>query len=627
MLKPKEIVRNEVYSSKERVREKLRETATNETKDSIEEYGGDKLDEGVYYVKEKSVEAADDIAGKIKDKAYEKVRDRIVDERPKEKADYGTKANSGDKTSYTQTDCRGEQSSFVKEKPKVKADTVKTKDHYIGSEYEAKRNASNRMRTKQVRSNNITQKQTAKTARAAAEKAAKTTKRTARTVGKGTVKTAQRASVKTAKTSIKSTRTGIKTAERTAKTAVKTAKTTAKVTQKAAQAAAKAAKLAAQTAVRAAKLAIKAAIAAAKAIAAAVKALIAAIAAGGWVAVVIILIVALVAFILCTCFGVFASNETEDGSKPMTEAILSIDTEFKDEIDTKIAELSVGEYDQVIVQYAGDMDGDSPYVINWNNAIAVYAVTVTMDAEAPTDVVEITHEKIERLREIFYDMNTVSYSTEIQEIETAEDGETASILIITVDVQSMDYLAAAEIYAFTDDQMEALEAMMEPRMLPLYAELTGTDLYGGTTPEELTDIISGLLPGEKGTAIVNAAITRLGDPYSQPKRGSGRYVDCSYLVWWAYQQAGISIPSTSVSQAQWCFENGFAVGESELMPGDLIFWTKTNCHCGRWNEIHHVGIYIGNGRCIEASSGKGRVVVREIWEGSNYNLFMYARPK
>lgn len=63
------------------------------------------------------------------------------------------------------------------------------------------------------------------------------------------------------------------------------------------------------------------------------------------------------------------------------------------------------------------------------------------------------------------------------------------------------------------------------------------------------------------------------------------------------------------------------------MPGDLIFWTKTNCHCGRWNEIHHVGIYIGNGRCIEASSGKGRVVVREIWEGSNYNLFMYARPK
>lgn len=100
MLKPKEIVRNEVYSSKERVREKLRETATNETKDSIEEYGGDKLDEGVHYVKEKSVEAAEDIAGKIKNKAYEKIRDRIVDERPKEKADYGTKANSGDKTAH-----------------------------------------------------------------------------------------------------------------------------------------------------------------------------------------------------------------------------------------------------------------------------------------------------------------------------------------------------------------------------------------------------------------------------------------------------------------------------------------------------------------------------------------------
>ena len=33
------------------------------------------------------------------------------------------------------------------------------------------------------------------------------------------------------------------------------------------------------------------------------------------------------------------------------------------------------------------------------------------------------------------------------------------------------------------------------------------------------------------------------------------------------------------------------------MPGDFIFWTKTNSHCGCWNEIQHVGIYIENGRC------------------------------
>ena len=164
-------------------------------------------------------------------------------------------------------------------------------------------------------------------------------------------------------------------------------------------------------------------------------------------------------------------------------------------------------------------------------------------------------------------------------------------------------------------------------MLPLYAELTGVDLYGGSSPEDLTEIISGLLPGEKGTQIVNAALKRIGDPYSQDKRGSGRYVDCSYLSWWAYHEAGISIPNTSVEQAKWCYENDYAVGESELMPGDLIFLTKTSCRCGRWNEIHHVGIYIGDGRCIEASSGKGRVVVREIWEGSGYELFLYARPK
>ncbi|MGI6169812.1 MAG: NlpC/P60 family protein [Christensenellales bacterium] len=56
------------------------------------------------------------------------------------------------------------------------------------------------------------------------------------------------------------------------------------------------------------------------------------------------------------------------------------------------------------------------------------------------------------------------------------------------------------------------------------------------------------------------------------------------------------------------------MGQSELQPGDLVFWQ--NCGCsgyGRWDEIHHVGIYIGYGKVVEASSGKGRIAVRELW--------------
>ena len=97
---------------------------------------------------------------------------------------------------------------------------------------------------------------------------------------------------------------------------------------------------------------------------------------------------------------------------------------------------------------------------------------------------------------------------------------------------------------------------------------------------------------------------------------------------WAYNQAGIDIPTTSVEQARYCQENGRNVGRSELQPGDLVFWSKTTCGCGRWNEIHHVGIYVGNNQVIEASSSKGCVVMQKLWglDGGKWQVYSFARP-
>lgn len=75
------------------------------------------------------------------------------------------------------------------------------------------------------------------------------------------------------------------------------------------------------------------------------------------------------------------------------------------------------------------------------------------------------------------------------------------------------------------------------------------------------------------------------------------------------------------------FLNKKVVGESELLPGDLVFWQNLGCDgCHRWKEVHHVGIYMGDGKVIEASSSKGRVVIRDLWSSSGYPLFMYGRP-
>ena len=142
----------------------------------------------------------------------------------------------------------------------------------------------------------------------------------------------------------------------------------------------------------------------------------------------------------------------------------------------------------------------------------------------------------------------------------------------------------------------------------------------------LTNVSSGTQSQAMGSAITQYAMTRLGDPYSKSKRGSGNYVDCSYLSKWAYQQAGVDIPSTAAAQAKYCSENGYSISKDQLQPGDLVFWTKTGCHCGRWNEIHHVAIYAGNNKIVEAKTSTHGVVVDDLWEGGQWKIAMYARP-
>ena len=85
------------------------------------------------------------------------------------------------------------------------------------------------------------------------------------------------------------------------------------------------------------------------------------------------------------------------------------------------------------------------------------------------------------------------------------------------------------------------------------------------------------------------------------------------------------IPNTS--SGKYCHDRGLFVAWSELEPGDLVFWVNKKCEgCHRWKEIHHVGIYVGEGKVVEASSSKGCVVVRDLWQTKNYPIIMFGRP-
>ena len=165
--------------------------------------------------------------------------------------------------------------------------------------------------------------------------------------GKKTVKTTARNTEKTVKASakgtVKTTQKSVKTAHATSKAAIKTAEHTAKATKAAAKASAKAAQRAAQAAkatakatVTAVKAAVKATIAAVKAIIAGVKALVAAIAAGGWVAVVIIIVICLIALIAGSVFGIFFSGEDSGNGMTMQSVVREINAEY----DMKRSEIS-----------------------------------------------------------------------------------------------------------------------------------------------------------------------------------------------------------------------------------------------------------------------------------------------
>ena len=83
-------------------------------------------------------------------------------------------------------------------------------------------------------------------------------------------------------------------------------------------------------------------------------------------------------------------------------------------------------------------------------------------------------------------------------------------------------------------------------------------------------------------------------------------MDCSGLTYWIYRQLGISVPRTSSGFAS----AGSSVSYSNIREGDIIAM-DTRTGDGR-RSITHVGIYIGNGNMIHASSRLGHIVKRNV---------------
>lgn len=295
---------------------------------------------------------------------------------------------------------------------------------------------------------------------------------------KQTVKTVNNEArkIKQSKRSLDNAAKGIKKADKTEKTAKNVAKKTASTTKKTAEVA-KRTKQTAQATVRVTvktvKVAAKVIVEAGKAVVAGVKSIGATIAAGGVPAIVIVIIICLIGAIGGTCFGIFLANdETTGTNKTMSQAISELTSEHYANLTAMKASYT---YD--LLEVKGNTS------LNWKDVLAVYAVKTT-SGDNPLEVVTLDDAKIDLLRNIMKDMNTMTGVVTPKVVAetvvtTDENGNsiktttyvTKKVLTVSILQLSVDEISA--LYNFNDEQKALLEELMSEEYNELWAELLG----------------------------------------------------------------------------------------------------------------------------------------------------------
>ena len=118
-----------------------------------------------------------------------------------------------------------------------------------------------------------------------------------------------------------------------------------------------------------------------------------------------------------------------------------------------------------------------------------------------------------------------------------------------------------------------------------------------------------------GQQVVDYAKQFLGVPYVYGGNGPNSF-DCSGFTTYVYRHFGYTLNRTATGQ----LSNGVSVSKSELQPGDLVFFKD-----GGSKPVSHVGIYIGGGQFIHASTSTYEVRINDLTSGYYNNVYVYAR--
>ena len=408
--------------------------------------------------------------------------------------------------------------------------------------------------------------------------------------------------------------------KKTAKATKKVVKTQKEVTKKAAKEAAKRAR---QAAIKAAKVAKAVAVKTAKAVAAIGKAIASAVAkaaaaffaAFGWIGVVVVLVILIVVIIVAAIagspFGIFISDEAADSNSIPVSSIVN---ECNMELSARLTEIEDNTTHDRIV-----MEGEQA---DWSLVLSLFSVKVAgVDDETVQDVVVIDDAKKQKLKDVFWDMHTITKRT-----ETVTSGETSEIVLyITITAKTKDEMISE--YGFTRKQKEALETLLDNA--DGFIGTTRSLAISDATAQDIIDSLPDSLSAERKNVVKKACslvgkltyfwggkssaigwdsewgkmklVTSEGSRSTGCMRPFG--LDCSGFVTWTFHNAGFSesaIGHGASTQAS----KGTRISWSSAQPGDLAVY----------DDKSHIGIIggrdsSGNILVIHCSSGANNVVI------------------
>ena len=348
---------------------------------------------------------------------------------------------------------------------------------------------------------------------------------------------------------------------------------------------------------RAARAAAAAAKKLAEAAAKAVKELISALASlGGGTALFIVFSIVIVAgAFLASPLGIlFADEQESDDTVPLATAIAEIQGEYH----TELERLQNGDF--VSVQIVGQAP-------DWREVVAVFA-SKTAGAEDGIDVFTLDEERVELLRQVFWDMCEITTATQTVDVpdsnpdDDVDDSHTEIALTITITAKTAEQMRL--IYAFTKYQNDALDILLE-NLGSLNIPMGSLTISQEDAIALLENLPDDLDPARK--AVMETAVQlvgrvsyfwggksltlgwddRWGVPMEVTAAGSGSTgtvrpfgLDCSGFVDWTFYNAtnGSYYPGRgggAATQHSYCTN----ISWSDAQPGDLVFY-PTDVHVG-----------------------------------------------